>query len=288
MKQSHDSREAIVRFFFALIFTLLPTLALAAPQTATLNGAQISFEICGDEKAAPVVLLHDGLANSALWDEVWPALCAQYRVVRYDRRGYGGSPPAKVSHSPGDDLLAVMKHVGFTHAHLIGAFGGAGLAIDFLIDYPEWADRLVLATPSLAGIRTSEGMIARLQKVEEPLRKGDFEGAIAAIAADPHFMAPDSAAAREKLTAILKASPGDLGEHPRQRRRSDTAQFLREIYAPSLIIVGANDDPFNHAVAAAMQKEMRNAGLQVILDAGHLHYLENPGAFVGMVTGFLK
>jgi len=41
----------------------------------------------------PVVLLHPGIADSTIWDGVLPALAAQYRVIRYDVRGYGRSPP---------------------------------------------------------------------------------------------------------------------------------------------------------------------------------------------------
>jgi pimeloyl-ACP methyl ester carboxylesterase len=109
----------------ALILTLVPTLAHAAPQTATINDAPISYELCGAEIAPALVLVHDGLANSALWDPAWPGLCEEFRVLRYDRRGYGRSPPAKAWHAPVEDLAALMKHVGFEHAHMIGAFMGA-------------------------------------------------------------------------------------------------------------------------------------------------------------------
>ncbi|MGE4063293.1 MAG: alpha/beta fold hydrolase [Rhodospirillaceae bacterium] len=275
----------VAAFAFAVIAA---TNVSAAPQTATINGAPISYEICGDEKAPGVVLLHDGLANAALWDAAWPGLCAHYRVVRYDRRGYGRSPPAKEFHAPVDDLAGLMNHVGFEHAHLIGAFTGAGIALDFVIDYPEMADRLVLVTPNASGFRVSESMISRMQGLEEHIRKGDIEATASAMAADPYFLAPHSTAAREKLAEIIKASPGDLGEHPRQRRRGDTAQHLSEIYAPTLIVVGATDDPFNHAVAAAIQKGLRNAQSQMVLDAGHLLYLEAPDSFLKLVLDFLK
>ncbi len=276
-----------MRFFFALILTLLPALAHAAPQTATINSAQISYEVCGAESAPAVVLLHDGLANAALWDPVWANLCEKFHVLRYDRRGYGRSPAAKEVHSPTDDLAALMRHAGFAHAHLIGAFTGAAIALDFVIDYPEMSDRLVLATPTASGFRTSESMIRRLQRIEEPIRKGDMDAVIAVINADPHFMGPQSTTARDKLAVILKESPGDLGEHPRQRRRSDTARFLREIYSPTLIVAGSRDDPFNLAIAGVMDNEMRAAAVQVIPEGGHLAYFEQPVLFVSMVSAFL-
>ncbi|MCA0201350.1 MAG: alpha/beta hydrolase [Proteobacteria bacterium] len=234
-----------MRLLFLMLAALLPSLAHAAAQTATINGAQISYEICGDEKAQGVVLLHDGLANSALWDGVWPALCKQYRVVRYDRRGYGKSPPAKDMHAPTDDLYGVMKLVGLDHAHIIGSSAGAGLAVDFVFDQPEAIDKLVLVAPSVSGYQPTAPFVARLRRIEEVVVTGDMDRIVEVITTDPAIIWPGNDAARKKLEAILRANPHDLGAHPRQRRPFNMALRLPEVYAPALVIVGASDDPYN-------------------------------------------
>lgn len=272
----------------AAILALSAWPAHAAPQTATINGAEISYEICGPADAQPVVFLHDGLANSAVWDGVWPAMCATFRAVRYDRRGYGKSPPAKAQHSPAADLFALMRHVGFSHAHLVAASAGGGIAVDFLFEYPEAIDKMVLIAPAISGFRPSEGFITRLRTLDEHIRAGDIDATIAAINADPHFMGADNAPARERLAAILKANPGDLGAHPLQMRPPNVALRLPEIYAPTLILIGGQDDPYNQAVAAEMAKRMRAARLHALPFAGHLLHLEHPAQFVVQVTDFLK
>jgi len=287
VKQSHVRWEANVQFFFLLFAALISAPALAAPQTATINGAEISYEVCGDEKAPGVVLLHDGMANSAVWDDVFPILCKQYRVVRYDRRGYGKSPPAKEPHSPADDLKGVMDHAGLTHAHLVGASAGAGIAIDFLFEYPEGIDKLVLVAPALSGFTVSDKFLARLQVLEEHIRKGDMDATIAAIGADPHFFGPGGDEGRKKLAAILRASPGDLGAHPFQRRPPNVAARLQEIYAPTLLVIGMLDDSYNQAVVAAMQPLLRAAQVDGMTGVGQFLYLENPVDFAATVTPFL-
>jgi len=288
MKQSHVSPEAAVRFFFVLLLLLAPALAHAAAQTATINNAEISYEVCGAEGAQGVVLIHDGLANSATWDDAWPLLCERYRVVRYDRRGYGKSPPAKRQHAPSDDLWGVMQHVGLSHAHLIGASVGAGIAIDFLFDHPEAVDKLVLVAPAVSGFNTHPEFVARLQALEEHIRAGDMDATIAAINADPHFFGAGDKIGRAKLAEILKASPWDLGAHPNQMRPFNTAARLGEVYAPAMIVVGSTDHEYNLAIAGAMQKAMRNTRLHAMLGAGQLLYMDNGAAFAGLVIQFLE
>ncbi len=286
------TRTNLLRHLIAATAIFLPSLVpspvRAAAQTATLNGAEISYEVCGDERAQGLVLLHDGLANSALWDGVWPLFCKQYRVVRYDRRGYGKSPPAKDAHAPTDDLYAVMKHAGLDHAHIIGASAGAGLAVDFVFDQPEAIDKLVLVSPSISGYQPTPALVARLRRIEDAVVRGNMDAIVETITTDPYVIWPGNGAAREKLAAILRANPGDLGAHPRQRRPFNMALRLPEIYAPALVLVGASDDPYNLAVAASVQQRMRNAKIQVLPGQAYLPYLEYPDGFVKIVAAFLQ
>lgn len=277
-----------MRFFFLCLALLLPTAAQAAPETATINGAEISYEVCGAEAAPAVVLLHDGLVNSAAWDAVWEPLCRDYRVLRYDRRGYGRSPRAEVRHVPIEDLAGLMKHVGMGHAHLIGASVGAGLAVEFLFSYPEAIDKLVLVAPALSGFRPSDDLIARLQILDAAMRAGGIDMALAAIQDDPHLLPSGDEHALAALSDILKKSPGDLGAHPGQIRAPAIARRLSEVYAPTLVLVGASDAPFTLAQAGIVQRGMRAATLQTVPDAGQLLYLERPETFIERVRAFLN
>jgi len=288
MKQSHLGRGARVRFFILLLAVLWCRAALAAPETATINGAPISYEVCGDPKAQGLVLAHDGLLNSAAWDFIWPTLCESYRTVRYDRRGYGLSPPARTQHSPADDLWGVMRQAGLSHAHIVAGSTGAHVALEFLFEYPEAIDKLIFVSPSLSGFKPSEAFLARLSGLEAVIRGGDIKAVLKAFQADPHFLAPHSGVARAKFAAILEANPGDLGAHPLQTRTSNLRARLGEVYAPALIVVGSLDDPYTQSVASAMQQEMRAARLHLMLEAGQLVYLDQPATFVGMVRAFLK
>lgn len=58
-----------------------------------VGGGRIRFEECGAGPA--IVLLHDGLLRSVVWDGEWTGLCRAFHVIRYNRRGYGLSDPPR-------------------------------------------------------------------------------------------------------------------------------------------------------------------------------------------------
>jgi pimeloyl-ACP methyl ester carboxylesterase len=269
-----------------LVATALPTSATAEAQSADINSARVSYETCGNGPRT-VVLMHDGLANAAAWDGVWPALCKQYRVVRYDRRGYGGTPVATAAYAPVDDLSGLLKHLGIARASFIAASAGGGIATEFALSSPATVEKLILVGPAIAGYPYAPDFLERLKPFIEAMRKGDRAGAIAAISANPHMIAPDNKAARERLAAIMKKDQIDTGAGF-QRHAPDTMKRVGELRAPTLIVVGAADDPQNIGQAEALKVMIPSVRVETVPNAGHLVYVEQPDTFVRLVTGFLK
>lgn len=78
----------------------------------------------------PVVLIHGWPLNADAWEEQAQALVdAGYRVVSYDRRGFGRSaqPDAGYDYDTlADDLAAVINARGLTDAALVGFSMGGG------------------------------------------------------------------------------------------------------------------------------------------------------------------
>jgi pimeloyl-ACP methyl ester carboxylesterase len=68
--------------------------------------------------------------------------------------------------------------VGVVHASFVGLSLGAGVAIDFTLRNPAFVDKLVLASPSIAGNEPSEEL-QRFSSLEDRLiEAGDIDGAI--------------------------------------------------------------------------------------------------------------
>jgi pimeloyl-ACP methyl ester carboxylesterase len=56
-----------------------------------------------DGQGQPLVLLHSGGLHCGEWDDQFAVFSRHYLVVRYDRRGYGGSPMPRQAFSHVND-----------------------------------------------------------------------------------------------------------------------------------------------------------------------------------------
>lgn len=101
------------------------TINIGAENTAPM---QLYYEDNG--AGAPIVLLHGWPLDSRSWEPQLPALTqAGYRVVTYDRRGFGRSTRPSTGYdfdTLADDLHAVLEHLDLAEVTLIGFSLGTG------------------------------------------------------------------------------------------------------------------------------------------------------------------
>lgn len=246
-------------------------------------GGKLAYEACG---AGPktIVLLHDGILHSAAFDDVWPTLCRRFKVIRYDRRGYGASPPAAQPYRPVDDLAVLLRTLSVPRASLVGSSSGSGLAVDYALTHPEQVDRLVLVGPWISGFDASFGFIFRALKLLTLYKLGLTDS----VARDPYILTKNAAPQRERLKALLKAHPGNLTAGTREQPPAALAKpRLGEIRAPTLILVGQVDIKDVQEQARAAAAAIPGAKLETVPAAGHLMYLEKPNDFAERVSQFV-
>jgi pimeloyl-ACP methyl ester carboxylesterase len=146
---------------------------------ARVDGGELEFEVTG--AGEPVLLIHGALVAEAyapLCAE--PALNSRYRLVRYHRRGYAGSSPARAPFSlaeQADDCRALLRHLGIERAHVIGHSSGAVIALRLALDAPEVVHSLVLLEPALLNVPSGALLTEALGPVLEQYGAGDKEGA---------------------------------------------------------------------------------------------------------------
>ena len=262
------------------------TAAPSAGAFVKVDGSSLYYEECGTGPDA-VLLIHDGVVHSAVWDDVWPAFCRRFHTIRYDRRGYGRSSATTTWYSETDDVAAILQRTHVTRTTIVGSSHGGEISINFVLAHPDVVKRLVLVGAVVGGFPYTEHFVARVTGTLAPLRKGDVTGALTAMANDRWVIAPGNDAARKKLLDLLRANPQDLTHADQILPPKPALPRLGEIRVPTLILVGAEDIPDVHAHAGAIEAGIPRARRIVIPGTGHLMYLEKPDVFVQAVMTFL-
>jgi pimeloyl-ACP methyl ester carboxylesterase len=231
-----------------------------------------------------------------MWDREFARLSTHHRVLRYDMRGFGRSPDPVGDYFDHVDLLDVMSDAGFDAAVLVGASDGVRIALDAAVTAPARVRAMTLLGPLLPGMPAPDGLSARLRTGDRALRRGDIATARAIV-----LELWIDGVGRQRAGAHVRARVADWLDDllPRQARRLrwqvGEAQMieplardrLRDVVAPTLVIVGAHDQLRVHAAAHRLADCIADCRVAIVDDAAHLPHLEVPGVVDALLDEFL-
>jgi 2-hydroxy-6-oxonona-2,4-dienedioate hydrolase len=261
--------------------------------TAEVNGARIYYEVAGEGE--PLVLVHAGIADSRMWDAQLVAFADHYRVIRYDMRGFGRTAMVEGPYSHHEDLRGLLDFLGVGRAHLVGCSMGGGAVLDFTLEYPEMAGNLVLVGSAVGGFRPDFDPPKQWDELVAADEAGDLEWVSeleVQIWVDGPERSPEDVDAsvrdlvREMNLIALKNEASGLGEE--WEPEPPAADRLPDIQAPTLLIVGDEDQPRVFAAADLLERELPNARKVVMSGTAHLPNMERPEEFNRLVLDFLE
>ncbi|BCJ58687.1 alpha/beta fold hydrolase [Micromonospora endophytica] len=118
----------------------------------TENSAPIDLYYEDHGSGQPIVLIHGFPFNGATWEKIsGPLLQAGYRVITYDRRGFGNSAQPAYGYDYDTftaDLDVLMTELDLRNAILVGHSMGTGEVTRYLGSYgSDRVDRAVLLAP---------------------------------------------------------------------------------------------------------------------------------------------
>jgi pimeloyl-ACP methyl ester carboxylesterase len=266
----------------------------------------------------PVLMVHGGNSVAASWAPLLPALAQRFRLLMPDRPGCGLTTPfdyrgVDLRAHGAEFLRASLDALDCERVALLGNSMGGFFAMAFALQYPERVSKLVLlGEPAgadghprlyhrLVGTRWLNTLLYATAlyppKDAEAARAGLAKGR---LVADPGHLSANLLAcfasgaqlpgAVLSWTTMVEQAFAPAGMGLVARRMTVTHSLLPELHklsAPTLFLWG-DRDPFGSPDAGrALADKMPNARLEVITDASHLVWLDQPDACAAGITAFL-
>jgi pimeloyl-ACP methyl ester carboxylesterase len=193
-----------------------------------VNGLNMYYEIHGTGK--PLVLLHGAFsAIGTSFGRVLPGLAESRQVVAFELQGHGRTADIDrplTLEGMAEDVVAALKELGIERADFFGYSNGAAVALRLVIRHPDLVRKLVFASATYTLDGVHPGLMEGLGEMKPEMMYGSpWHEEYMRIAPHPENFA----------TLFAKKTQMD-------RETQDVpAEAIREIKAPTLIIIGDSD-----------------------------------------------
>ena len=250
-------------------------------------------EVAGEGPA--VALVHEGICDSRMWDREWQDWSPSFRLLRVDLRGFGRSPLEAGPFAHARDLIAALEDHELAPAALVGVSLGGRVALEVALARPELVRALVLVAPGLPGHEWSQELRAAWAEEEAAFEAGDLD---AAVEASLRTWVDGPRRRPEDVDPQVRARVGEMQrrayelglavqEDEEELLVEDLAQRLGEVSAPTLVLVGEEDQPDMLRIAERLEGEIPGARRATIAATAHVPSLERPREFDRLVLPFL-
>lgn len=176
-------------------------LTIELKSLAISNGETLGYREAGHGNKT-IVLIHGNNSSSKHWDVLIEKLKKDYRVIAVDLRGFGISSynkPIFTLKDLADDLFLFVQSLELKDFTIVGWSTGGGIAMEFVINYPGYANNLVL----IESVGIKGYPILRKDEQGQPII-GDYLSTKEEIANDPVQVKPLVDANISKNRALLK------------------------------------------------------------------------------------
>lgn len=285
------------------------------------GGPDLYVEEQGEGPA--LVLIPGGGGDAGVYADIASMLAADFRVIRYDRRGNSRSgtvrrcDPVDVA-AQADDVLTILDSRGLSSAMVFGSSGGAVIALELMATHPDRVSAAIVHEPPAVGVlepgspeRAELARIHRLGIEKGPMRAFAAFGVM--TMADPPWLLRSSVGqvvmaglSRAALVASRLIRRFTGGEPSTMSRILGNVDLLIMRELPELCLrwtpevealrtgrvrwvlgVGAASGGRPYDRPARMLAELTGAPW-VSFPGGHTAYQDQPGAFVERLTGLLQ
>ncbi len=217
------------------------------------NGIKINYTDVGSGQ--PVVLLHGNGESLAIFEKLTEKLSSNYRVIAMDSRGHGASQKGlPLSYSlMAQDVVGLIDALGLKKPYLYGFSDGGIIGLIIAFSHPDLLGKLAISGANLTPLGL-KGYFHQLMRLISTLTKGS----------------PSNA-----LYTLMLTEP------------SITADELRRITVPTLVLAGARDI-IRKKETEAIALNVPDSSLLIVPRATHGSYVTDNEKLYGLLAPFFK
>lgn len=252
---------------------------------ATIDGLNIHYHAAGDASASRgqrVLYVHGTGCNTRVWEQHMAAMAEAHSLVAIDLPGHG--------QSTGDGFRGMADHahvvmelasaLGWDRFVIAGHSMGGGIALTAALYFPNRLSGMMLIDTG-ARMRVAPAIIEAARRAAEAGRRGPADCTWGYARSTPqsvvdaiHEMTSDT-----RLEVTHKDWICD--------DMFDVMRRVKDIAVPTLAICGDEDNLTPVKYHEYLRDHMPNCRLEIIEQAGHWTYIEQPEAFNRAVRLFL-
>ncbi|MBA4391101.1 MAG: hypothetical protein C0399_09200 [Syntrophus sp. (in: bacteria)] len=246
-----------------------------------VNNLQVYYEIHGEGET--IIFLHHGFGCSKIWKAIYPQFVAQgYKVVMYDRRGFGQSEPGndfqnfyesdRYRPESLEELRIIKETLNIKECHLVGQCEGGVVGVDYSVKYPQEVKTLTVASTQCY----SEIPMTELNTLKLVNKFAYLEPKLQAKVIEWHG---ENAEIRYDQFAKYGGAYG--------MNYFDLRSVLPLVACPTLVLYPDRSSIFNVEQSVAFYRHLSRGELAVFPKCGHNTYDQRPEDYIRTVLDFL-
>lgn len=254
-----------------------------------VNGVALRYAVTGSGDK-DLILVHELGGALESWDDVLPALEKEFRVLRYDQRGFGLSEKSKGTLDINDmtgDIAALTAAVGMDGpCRVVGTAMGAGIAMAYSMHYPERVARQVLTSPATGTTADRAAQYeGRAKLVEESGMRASVDASL--DRSYPDMFRKDPAKFARYRCRWLANDPYGFASINRMLGTINLTEDGDKVTCPTLVVGGIHDAVRPPETAKAVADSI--PGSQYVeAETGHFMAVQTPELFLELALPFLR
>lgn len=265
-----------------------------AASLVKVNDVTIAYNIQG--AGPPLVLVMGYRLSSVAWPVAFvEALARKFTVITLDNRGTGLSDKPVHGYAIANmarDLHGLLNELKIPRVHLLGYSMGGAIAQEFIRQFPDRVQSLMLCATMCGGARATyaKASVTRVMREIDGLLPAQVARRIWRVTYAPAYLERYQALAEEQSQREI-AVPTPL--HAADLQFQAFAEFdgsaaLAEIACPALVLTGDLDELIPPQNSAMMANLIPDAKLVIVPGGGHRVLWEAPDECVDLISEFLS